>query len=193
MNAKVAVFIIVGCCANAFADDAPKKPKPKFTIGKETTYVTGPIDKDGFIDYAAALNERLGQGVTAENNANVLFWKAVGPRHYRTLIPTEYFRLMRTEALPEKGDYFVELGQFLKDRLDIQPVRLFEITKQMSNRPWTAKEFPYAAAWLKANEKPLAVLVEASQRSQYFSHLSLKDLESDIGLSGFGSFLDPRI
>ena len=40
-------------------DDAPKKPKGKITISKETTYVTGPLDKDGYIDYAAALNERV--------------------------------------------------------------------------------------------------------------------------------------
>src|SRR5258708_3874889 len=38
----------------------------KFTIGKETTYFEGPVDKDGYIDYVAALNERLRKGVTPE-------------------------------------------------------------------------------------------------------------------------------
>src|ERR1700724_174995 len=60
-------------------ENAAKKHRGKFTISKETTYVTGPVDKDGYIDYAAALNERLRQGVTPENNANVLIWKALGP------------------------------------------------------------------------------------------------------------------
>src|SRR6516225_9670041 len=59
-------------------ESAAKKHRGKFTISKETTYVTGPLDKDGYIDYAAALNERLGQGVTPENNANVLLWRAMG-------------------------------------------------------------------------------------------------------------------
>src|SRR5262245_33592389 len=59
-------------------EPAANPPKGKFTISKETTYVTGPLDKDGYIDYAAALNERLGQGVTPENNANVLLWRAMG-------------------------------------------------------------------------------------------------------------------
>jgi hypothetical protein len=27
-----------------------KKGAPKFSVGKETTYLTGPIDQDGFID-----------------------------------------------------------------------------------------------------------------------------------------------
>jgi hypothetical protein len=40
----------------ALADkDEPKKDKPKFTISKETTFVTGPLDNDGYIDYPAAL------------------------------------------------------------------------------------------------------------------------------------------
>src|SRR5262245_55897881 len=61
-------------------DQSAKKARGRFTISKETTYVTGPLDKDGYIDYVAALNERLRQGVTPENNANVLIWKALGPR-----------------------------------------------------------------------------------------------------------------
>jgi hypothetical protein len=60
-------------------DSGEKTRKPKFTIGKETTYVSGPVDKDGYIDYAAALNERLREGVTPETNANVLLWQAFGP------------------------------------------------------------------------------------------------------------------
>src|SRR5438094_5975588 len=63
------------------------KGKGTFTIGKETTYVTGPLDKDGYIDYAAALNERLGRGVTPENNACVLLWKALGPHPEGATMP----------------------------------------------------------------------------------------------------------
>jgi hypothetical protein len=49
-------------------------PRPKIDISKETTYVTGPLDKDGYIDYETALNDRLGKGITPEKNANVLLW-----------------------------------------------------------------------------------------------------------------------
>ena len=55
---------------------ADEPVKPKFPLGRETTFVTGPLDKDGYVDYAAALNERLGKGVTPDKNANVLIWKA---------------------------------------------------------------------------------------------------------------------
>src|SRR5713101_3375645 len=74
-------------------ESAPKKHRGTFTISKETTYVTGPLDKDGYIDYAAALNERLGKGVTPENNANVPIWKALGPHPEGATMPAEFFKL----------------------------------------------------------------------------------------------------
>ena len=39
--------------------------------------VTGPLDQEGYVDYPAALNDRLGKGVKPERNANVLLWKAL--------------------------------------------------------------------------------------------------------------------
>ena len=41
----------------------------------------------------------------------------------------------------------------------------------LSKRPWTAKDYPHVAAWLKANDKPLALIVEASRRPVYFNPL----------------------
>ena len=58
---------------------AGKKPRGEITISKETTYITEPLRKDGYVDYVAALNERFRAGVTPENNAAVPFWKAMGP------------------------------------------------------------------------------------------------------------------
>ncbi len=78
--------------------------KGKFTISKETTFVTGPVDKDGYIDYVAALNERLRQGVTPENNANVLIWKALGPRPEGTTLGAEFCKLMGMQVPPENGE-----------------------------------------------------------------------------------------
>src|SRR5262245_20904948 len=51
------------------AGKAAKNGRGTFTIGKATTFVTGPVDADGRIDYAAALNERMSKGVTPQNNA----------------------------------------------------------------------------------------------------------------------------
>src|SRR5439155_11112141 len=40
-----------------------------------------------------------------------------------------------------------------------------------ANRPWRAKDYPHVAAWLMANEKSLAVALEAARRPEYFNPL----------------------
>jgi hypothetical protein len=156
-------------------DDAPKQRKPRFTISKETTYVLGPVDKDGYIDYATALNERLSQGVTPANNANVLIWKAIGPRPEGALMPAEFYKWLSIDKPPENGDYFIGLEKYLKEHLKIDDPEQAEAIRDQqtrsTQRPWTAQQYPHIAGWLKMNEKPMAVLIEATRRSHYFSPL----------------------
>jgi hypothetical protein len=173
--------ILFGLCTGTFASDPeandaggkspPKNNKPKFTIGKETTFVAGPVDKDGFIDYVAAVNERLGKGVTAENNAAVLFWKAIGPAPLGKARPSEFFKLLGMDQLPARGEYFVSLNRFLTDKLMVDPSKAYESEQRMDSafhRPWAPKDFPDLVAWLNSNEKPLALIIEASNRRRYF-------------------------
>jgi hypothetical protein len=169
-------------------DDGKKGArKARFTLGKTTTYVEGPVDPDGRVNYAAALNERLGKGVTPEKNANVLLWKALGPRPQgEPEMPPEFFRLMGMDRPPDEGDYFIDLSRFAKDNPQVVPGREAEAVGERLNRatqrPWTPDEFPDVAAWLKANEKPLTLVVEATKRSHYFS--PLVPPESEKGSSG---------
>ena len=51
-----------------------------FTISKETTYITRPLDQDGYVDYLAALNEAASEEVTVEINAAVLLAPAMDTR-----------------------------------------------------------------------------------------------------------------
>jgi hypothetical protein len=179
MHLMHAAFLGLGFCTSALAagDDkngevAPKKAKAKFTFAKETTWVAGPLDKDGYPNYPAALNERLGKGVTPENNANVLIWKAIGPRPDGKPMQPEFFKLMGMEEQPEKGDYFIEFAKFANERLKISPDEKADSDEQYfqaSRRTWKDKDLPHVAAWLKANEKPLDTVVAATKRSHYFS------------------------
>jgi hypothetical protein len=177
MKRLIRPLVAVGLLAWAagFAQaDGEKKRKPNFTVSKETTYVTGPLDKEGYVDYAAALNERLGKGVTPDTNANVLIWKALGPRpDGARRMPAEFFKLMGMEEPPEQGDYYIDLRRFLRDHLKIEDSEAVKsIDGQLSlaaRYPWTAKDHPQLAEWLKANEKPLAQIVEATKRKRYFA------------------------
>jgi hypothetical protein len=171
------------------------KRKGKFTIGRETTNVTGPVDKDGYIDYAAALNKRLGQKVTPDQNANVLLWKAFGPHPEGATMLAEYFQLLGMPAPPEDGEYFVDLTRYLKEHLKIGAEKdrqvVIEPLNRVARRSWSAKEFPNLASWLKANDRPLATVVEATKRADYFSPLVLTKREK--GTSGLIAALLPGI
>jgi hypothetical protein len=161
--------------AKVFAQEKPEKTKTKkgkgtFTIGKETTFVTGPLDKDGYIDYAAALNDRLRQGVTPDNNANVLIWKALGPNPEGVTVPEGFFQHLGMQKPPKEGEYFIGLSHYAKEHLKLEPgAAIDEDLKRCLQRTWTPKDYPNLASWLKANEKPLALLLEATKRTHSYS------------------------
>jgi hypothetical protein len=160
-------------------DNPAGKRRPILPLSKETTYVTGPVDREGYIDYETALNERLSKGITPKTNANVLILKALGPHPEGATMPPEYFRWLGIEAPPERGDYFVLLQAYLRNHVRLDPDERVAILEQqeprVSHRPWTAKDYPHVAGWLKANEKPLALAVEATRLPAYFNpHISPK-------------------
>ena len=172
---RVLILAGVACCHTSLwaQEQSNEQPKPKFTIGKETTYVLGPLDQDGYIDYAAALNERLKQGVTPANNAAVLLWKAIGPRPEGTPMPAEFYKWLGIEEPPERGEYFIGIESYIKDRLKIEDSdKEREIRDQITRateRPWSGKDLPHVAGWLEANERPMKLIVEATKLTQYFS------------------------
>ncbi|HVS39895.1 MAG TPA: hypothetical protein VMS17_30335, partial [Gemmataceae bacterium] len=164
---------------------AADEPAPKFPLGKDTTYVSGPLDQDGYIDYEAALNDRLGKGITPETNANVLLWKAFGPTpEGGPGTPAEVFKRMGIDEPPKDGAYFIGLDALMKDHLKLDPSQFDAIYDQQmraGKRPWTAKDYPHIAEWLEANEKPLAIVVEATRRPDYYNPLISRRKENEPG------------
>lgn len=159
-----------------------KKPRVLVTISKETTYITEPLRKDGYLDYVAALNQRASQGVTPENNAAVLFWKAVGPGEINKADREKYFQMLGIPPLPEKGEYFIDLDEYVSRHANATKNAGLTLVKEpwqdtwkqlepIMKRPWSKQEYPVFAEWLAANEKPLALLVQVSKRSRYYDPL----------------------
>jgi membrane protease YdiL (CAAX protease family) len=150
------------------------------TISKETTYITEPLRKNGSVDYVAALNQRFSKGVMPESNSAILFWKAVGPGDIEKDYREKYFQMLGMPALPEKGDYFVNLDDYLaqqkngtkSDGAKLEPgTRAYDLLDPALKRPWTKERFPVLAAWLAGNEKPLRLLAEASKRPRRYDPL----------------------
>jgi hypothetical protein len=165
------------------ADDKKKPADPKLVLGKDTTYVTGPLDKDGYIDYEAALNAELGRGITPEKNANALLIAAFGPApEGGDGLPPAYFRWLDIPIPPKDGEYLLGLTTFARDQLaltDAQLEAVFEQQSRSSARPWSAKDHSVIAEWLKVNEKPLAVSAEALKRPAYFNPLCSRRKEGE--------------
>lgn len=83
------------------------------TIGKETTYIVSPLRDDGRVDYIAALNQQLRDGVTLDNNSVVLFRRAAGRIGLSPKTIDEYFQLLGVEVPPADGAYLRDLDAFL--------------------------------------------------------------------------------
>src|SRR5687768_8112036 len=60
-------------------------------ISRATTFIEEPLRPDGYPDYIEALNARMSEGVTPENNAAVLLMRAIGPKDIGYEIHTEFF------------------------------------------------------------------------------------------------------
>lgn len=186
---------ITALCATAFADepgkprvaaptaaekpDKPDKPKVLVTISKETTFITEPLRTDGYVDYVKALNDRNRKGVTPENNAVVLMWKAVGPGAIKPPQRTEYFELLGIKPLPQKGDYFTSFEQFTDNyRKELKTAgtavderefaEAIKVCYSQSSALWGVKDYPILVRWLESNLKPLQLISEASTRTKFY-------------------------
>lgn len=156
-------------------EEAPKRPALPYTVSKETTLVTEPLRPDGSVDYVEAINQRMSKGVTPENNAAVFIWRAAGPKEIPAGLRARYFARIGIEPPSEQGNYLIDFYNYLVKRKPPITERQRERTSDQldiaESRPWSRDEFPLIAQWLAANEKPLALIVEASKRPRRFDPL----------------------
>ena len=156
------------------------------TISRETTYITEPLRKDGYPDYVAALDQQFSAGVTPENNAAVLFWKALGSEEIRPEYRDKYFQMLGIPPLPEKGDYFVDFDKYgTRQKNNMNPrdakpeagtqENTWDQLRLAMRQPWSQQGFPVLAEWLAANEKPLALVVEASKHPRRYDPLCCRE------------------
>jgi hypothetical protein len=172
------------------------KPRPRITISRETTYLTGPLRPDGYVDYVAALNAELSRGVTPENNAVVPLMRAFGPRPIDEKQRAAFFEMLGVPVPPEEGHYFISLDQYVTrlheesrvgrrapSRSDgrrapptqtpapdpvAESKKAYGQLDQAQARPWSKEEFPMIAGWLEANREPMERIAEAAKRPRCY-------------------------
>ncbi|MDB5385904.1 MAG: hypothetical protein JWM11_1550 [Planctomycetaceae bacterium] len=154
---------------------------PKITISKETTWAIEPVGPSGFVDYLGAINRQCSQGVTPANNAVVLLYQALGPMPDGREQPAEFFRLLGIEPPPANGVYYEEFGNWFKRTGKPLPAggiaAVLEMGTTTGIRPWTVQEFPEVAEWLQSIEKPLGLVADAVERTEYYSPMVSADNE----------------
>ena len=115
----------------------------------------------------------------------MLIWKALGPTpEGGPGIAAEVFKRLGIDEPPKDGAYFIGLGAFVRDHLQLDPSEFQAIAEEQTlaaKRPWAAKDHPHIAAWLEANEKPLALVVEATRRPDYYNPLVSRHSEKEPG------------
>ncbi len=154
------------------------------TVSRQTTHLLGPIDDHGYVKYAKALDRIYSRNVTPENNAAGLIWQATGPealpRRVLEQHLDEFLDRLEIESLPKDGHYLIDTFRFFQERYlgnrSFDDVRednlLFDREIDTAGRaPWQAEQYPRVLAWLQANERPLALLVEASRKSRNYTPL----------------------
>ena len=158
------------------SENEQNNSRPKITISKETTCITEPLRPDGYPDYVAALNQRMSQGVTPENNAAVPLLKALGPKGVKKERRDKFFQQLGMTAIPDDGAYLVAQEEMIghRERHNLAGAAVLDAEtlaaqfKTVRERPWKSDEFPIIAHWLKINEEPLRLVQEASNRKKCF-------------------------
>jgi hypothetical protein len=151
-------------------------------ISKETTYITEPLCSDGTPDYCAALNQRLSKGVTPENNAAVLFWKAAGPGVINAQDRQRYFNMLGVPVPQENGGCFVRFDKWLdgyKQEDAHVPDKASAALDVAMKRPWSKREFPILAKWIAANERAMVLVVAGAKRRRRYDPLILDGGEGE--------------
>jgi hypothetical protein len=152
---------------------------PRLSVSRETTYFIRPLHPDGSVDYAAALNELYGSGVTPENNAAVPLTAVLGDA-----VPAPVAERMGLRQAPPATQRFVggvgDWSKYIGWRHDRRgPLAPGTDAKALSRvldtefiastqHPWSAKDHPSVAAWLEDMKGPLEAVDQATMRPRHW-------------------------
>ena len=172
----------------------PAEPE-KIIISRETTYILGPLNPDGTVNYVKYLDDKYAEGVTPENNAAPLLLRAFGPDMLaaeirgqtlrRLNLPTDifdhdkHFIAWKDRARPAKADANGTAG--INDA--ISPTTQEQAEDESADEPnindvyemlLAGQVHPDLDAWLASNAGPLELVRQATARDRFYLPLVSK-------------------
>ena len=160
--------------------EEPWKPIP-VTIGKETTFINGPLRPDGYPDYVEALRRHARRGVTIENNAAVLLAQTLGSASIGEEFREAYFAELGIKEPPLEGVYFIRFREFAEQHdVETNSDEFFDSVVAASTRPWSPADYPLIDQWLKSIDEPLRKIATASERSHLYFPIVSASADPDL-------------
>lgn len=166
--------------------------KAKFTISLETTYVTEPVDSLGYVDYEAAVNQRLSKGIKPSENAVVFLLKATGPNPEGGNLSDRFFQALGIPRWEKTPDDYVNHRNYVTENRATSEGRdpeFFQVDPPFMTRPWLANDHPVCAEWLAKNAVALRYAEQASRCPKYYHPLVVPQRDKQ-GSNGRGSLLN---
>ncbi|MEX0886306.1 MAG: hypothetical protein WD009_07695 [Phycisphaeraceae bacterium] len=201
--ATAAVGLVLACAAHAGAAAAEEAGAGaaeggaiELEIGPDTTVVEGPLRDDGTIDYAAAMNAMLSDGLAPEDNAFVEIAAITPPDEWPSAAHrARVFEMIGVDVPGADATYFVRLEAYAERQDEAgwtervpdndapprmvapgvpAPQQAHEVRWELERRrtqegPWSAEEAPLIAQWLADQQPALDRLQEAVRREAFWS------------------------
>lgn len=190
---KVSIGLLVAMVVLLAADQAWIHAWQIIPVRRDTTYLLGPINKEGGVDYVAALNAMESKGVTLNNNALPLLIEAAGPKCFHTKYGDGKWvmRKLGMKAFAKNAESLITFTHWKKKHpgplpktQDRHPKWSLEsrLENRLTQHPWTAAKYPAAARWIKSNQRALNLFSQAMNRPRYYIPLHSGD-GSVIGIN----------
>lgn len=160
-------------------------PAPAIVVSKETTYVTGPLDDEGRVDYLAALEQKYFADLPPEENAAREYVQAFAEGDtWKGVLRSAVFERLDLSSERVRPPFLIDEMKFaeanpalVEQTRQVQGLKSAEPTGDdlltgrtppdaallsihwvdlVTLRPWQDDEFPLLAAWLDEQQQPLA-------------------------------------
>ena len=173
--------VLVGFLATARARGEGSTTQPVdllagIPIGRETTYVTGPRNADGTINYVAAANAIAAGEAKPDDNAAAAFLEAMPRGKEPFQIPVEVYESLGVSVPDSESVRFQLFGAWLTEKHSDEKAKGTE--EEWSSRetdagrkPWKRESDLMIAEWLDDQQPFLKLLKEASTRKYLYAPL----------------------
>jgi hypothetical protein len=163
-----------GACAASAQEAVPKHSDVRaIRVARETTFIIEPLDRNGYVDYPAAINAEASHGVTPANNFEVVVRRVCGVSAIDETVRPEYFRRLGI-APPQRSqssfrnfkDYARAVAERATSDRDVVANRVQNALQsywKSTAHPWSAKDYPQVAAWLSENASNLDRIAKGAQ------------------------------